>query len=159
MLILLVSLSIVLLDQVSKYLVWKNLAFQARYPVFDGFFDVVHVHNTGAAWGMFAGQNAWLMILSFVVLFVMIFFRRYIMEDHISQQIAAGLITGGITGNLIDRLRLGYVVDFLDFYWGNAHFPAFNVADSSICVGAGLFLVSQFISASKERKKHAGENG
>jgi signal peptidase II len=72
---------------------------------------------------------------------------------------AGGLMLGGIVGNLVDRLRLGYVVDFLDFYWGRHHFPAFNVADSAICTGVGLYILSQFLFARRRTQEGAGGQG
>ncbi len=93
---------------------------------------------------MLQGLNHWLVALSIVMLAVLIIFRRHFITDSRLSKIAAGLIIGGIIGNLIDRLRNGHVVDFLDFYWGAHAFPAFNIADSAICVGVALYMIFQF---------------
>jgi len=155
MLILILSISIVLLDQASKCLILSGLPLHGQAPVIPGFFHIVHVHNTGAAWGMLEGYNACLIGLSVVILVAMLMFRRSIMGDAVTNRIAAGLIVGGIVGNLFDRLRFGYVVDFVDFHIGNSHFPAFNVADSAICVGAGLYILFQVIAPETEQSKDA----
>lgn len=149
--ILLLSISIVLLDQASKCLIVSRIPLHGRIPVIPGFFQIVHVHNTGAAWGMLEGFNACLIALSVVILGAMLVFRRSIMGDGTANRIAAALIAGGIVGNLFDRLRLGYVVDFLDFHLGASHFPAFNVADSAICIGAGLYILFQALAPDTEQ--------
>lgn len=144
MLILTISLTVTLLDQLTKYAVRSGVPFESRIPLVPGLLNLTYVRNTGAAWGMLAGYNMGLVVLSIVMLAVLVFFRRHFIEDILIHKIALGLMTAGIVGNLIDRLRLEYVVDFIDFYWGptGSHFPAFNVADSSICIGVGLYLVS-----------------
>ncbi|MCK5850173.1 MAG: signal peptidase II [Kiritimatiellae bacterium] len=144
------SFFIVLIDQVTKYLVMDHIPLHRQIPIIDGFFSLVHVHNTGAAWGMLRGLNGYLIALSIIVLIIMTLFRRVIMEDVFFQRIAAGLIIGGIIGNLFDRLHFGRVIDFLDFHLYGNHFPSFNVADSAICVGAGIYILSQIISAKKQ---------
>jgi signal peptidase II len=82
------------------------------------------------------------------MLVVIVCFRRSFLNDVPGHRLALGLMVGGIVGNLIDRLRLQYVVDFLDFHWGVHHFPAFNVADSSICIGVGLYILSMLLTPS-----------
>lgn len=142
--VLLLSLSIVVLDQLTKF--WVTLRFEVNesLPLIPGIFDLVYVRNPGAAWGMLGGFHALLIGLSFVVLVVLVVFRRSFMTDCLIHRLVLGLMTGGIVGNLLDRIRLQFVVDFLDFHWGVHHFPAFNVADSSICVGVGLYMLSSF---------------
>jgi len=159
MLILLLSFFVVIIDQATKYLVMYHIPLRRQIPIIDGFFNLVHVHNTGAAWGMLRGLNGYLIALSIIVLIIMTLFRRAIMEDVFFQRIAAGLIIGGIIGNLFDRLHFGYVVDFLDFYLYGKHFPSFNVADSAICVGAGIYILSQMISAKKQSAASMSPSG
>lgn len=98
---------------------------------------------------MFAGGHLWLALLSVVMLVLMVVFRKSFLSDLLIDRICLGFIAGGIIGNLIDRVRLQYVVDFLDFYWRDHHFPAFNIADSAICIGVALYAVSQFMVARK----------
>ncbi|NQU40706.1 MAG: signal peptidase II [Lentisphaerae bacterium] len=147
MLILWVSAAIAVLDQASKYLIRDRFHVGDFIPVIPRFFDLHYVQNTGAAWGLFAGFSHWLVLVSVVMLVVLVVFRRSIMTDSLIHRCATALMIGGIVGNLIDRVRLGYVVDFLDFYWiergGPHHFPAFNVADSAICIGVGLYILTQ----------------
>ncbi|HEY8240202.1 MAG TPA: signal peptidase II, partial [Kiritimatiellia bacterium] len=114
------------------------------FAVIPGFFNLTFVTNTGAAWGIFGGQNHWLSAFSVVMLLVMVFFRRHFLNDTWDHKLALGLMIGGIIGNLLDRVRLGFVTDFLDFYIGQSHFPAFNIADSAICVGVGIYIISAF---------------
>lgn len=142
--VLCLSFAVVLLDQLTKQLVLSHLDRTRGVAVIPGFFDLHFVQNTGAAWGIFQGLNHWLVALSFLMLVVMIFFRKHFLADGITARLASGAIIGGIIGNLIDRVRLSYVVDFLDFYIGRHHFPAFNVADSAICVGVGLYVIAQW---------------
>jgi len=140
------ALAIILLDQVTKLVVLKFLGFAEEKVVVAGFFKFVHWGNTGAAWSMFTGNNDVLAIVAIVAV-IALFLARHHFELHtLGGQISLGLIFGGIIGNLIDRLRVKHVVDFIYFYvvrrdGAEAGFPAFNVADSAICVGVGLLFV------------------
>ena len=142
MLVALLSLGIIVLDQVSKHWITLKFSLGESLPVVPGYFNVAYVRNPGAAWGMFGGSTGILAVLSIAVLLVLLFFRRSFLSDSLIHRIALAFMIGGISGNLIDRIRLRYVIDFLDFCWQNHHFPAFNVADSSICVGVGLYMVT-----------------
>ncbi len=117
-------------------------------PVIPGFFNLVYVRNTGAAWGMLGGLTGWLVVFSILMLLVIVIFRRSFLNDTLTHRFAFGFMIGGIVGNLIDRVRLQYVVDFLDFHAGVHHFPAFNVADSAICIGVGLYMITAFLTSS-----------
>jgi signal peptidase II len=101
------------------------------------------VRNTGAAWGLFSGFSGGLILLSFLMLGLLLCFRRHFLSDTRLHRVAAGLMVGGIIGNLIDRMKLGFVIDYVDFFVGSAHFPAFNVADAAICCGVGIYLLTQ----------------
>ena len=140
--VLLVGLLIAVLDQVTKYFVRILFSVGESRPVIDHFFDLTYVRNTGAAWGILGGQNTYLVILSVVMLVAMLVFRRSFLSDTWEHRLALGFLVGGIVGNLMDRLRLGWVTDFLDFYWKGYHWPAFNVADSAICLGVGIYILS-----------------
>lgn len=135
---------IVVIDQVSKYWTRQNFSWGESRSVIPGLFDLTYVRNTGAMWGMFGGGNQWLVLLSLAVLIVIGLIYRRITEGMLGNKIALGLMFGGITGNLLDRFRLGWVTDFFDFHWANHHWPAFNVADAAICVGVALYVFFAF---------------
>jgi len=143
--LILVSGGVVLGDQVTKYLIRINLALYEHIVVIENFFNINHVLNPGGAFGFFAdGSPAlrkfiFLFLSSLVALFVLWLYRR-IARDFIVLSFGLALIFGGAIGNLIDRFRFGKVVDFLDFYVGTAHWPAFNVADSAISIGMVILI-------------------
>ena len=143
---LLVALFVIALDQVSKEWVRGAFSLHETIPLIPHFFSLTYVRNTGAAWGIFSGQNLALSLLAFVMLVALVLFRRKILPPGKPHRIALGLLCGGIVGNLFDRLRLDYVVDFLDFHFRGAHFPAFNVADSAICVGVGIYILGSLFA-------------
>ncbi len=142
MLSLIVAIVITILDQITKVVVQNRFALEESIVVIPGFFNLTYLRNSGAAWGLFGNYNTVLMVLSVVMLTVMVIFRRSFLSDTWEHRLALGLMVGGIIGNLIDRLRHGYVIDFLDFHVAGHHWPVFNVADSSICVGVGIYIVS-----------------
>jgi len=137
---------VIALDQAVKYWVVSTFSLYESLPVVPGFFSLTYLTNTGAAFGMLAGQpTAWRQIffigVAVVALVVIGFMYRRLRNDSVWYEVALGLIAGGAVGNLIDRVRQGSVVDFLDVYVGVHHWPAFNVADSAITVGVTVFLV------------------
>ena len=148
--ILNLALTIIFFDQLTKLLVLRYLGFAEEREVIHGFFKFVHWGNTGAAWSMFTGNNGALAVVAFVALIVLFFTRHHFNIHTVGGQVSLGLLFGGIIGNLIDRLipSRQHVVDFIYFYvirrdGQTAGFPAFNIADSAICVGVGLlFLLS-----------------
>jgi signal peptidase II len=136
-------------DRITKYWILETLPFNAYFPpdnieIIPGFFHIVHVGNTGAAWGLFAGGSFWLALLALVTLAAIYFFRRHLTLDRPMVQLSFGLLCGGIVGNLLDRVLYGHVIDFLDFHFGSFVWPAFNLADAGICVGVGLYLLHSF---------------
>jgi signal peptidase II len=142
------ALSIVFLDQLTKWLVIHRLEFGQEREVLRGFFKLVHYGNTGAAWSMFTGYNGVLAAVAVLALVGLFFGRHHFNVHTLGGQLSLGLIFGGIVGNLIDRVLPSRqcVIDFLYFYvvrrnGSIASFPAFNVADSAICVGVGLLFV------------------
>ncbi len=150
MLILILSFTIIILDQFTKHLIRTNMTLGDMITVIPGIFSITYIRNTGAAWGIMSGLNSLLIGLSIVMLAVLIIFRRSFITDTLIHKIAAGLMIAGIVGNLIDRMRLSYVVDFLHFYIGKHQFPSFNVADSAICIGVALYIFSQIFEQKKE---------
>ncbi len=156
MLPLFIAIAIGLSDQLTKFLIQRNFALHDYITIVPGVFDLRYIQNTGAAWGMFAGGHLWLALLSVVMLAMMVIFRKSFLSDSLLDRICLGFIAGGIIGNLIDRVRLQYVVDFLDFYWKSHHFPAFNIADSAICIGVGLYAISQFMLVRNAKSMEQG---
>ena len=150
---LLVALGIILLDQASKEWVRHAFALHESVPVVPGFFHLTYIRNTGAAWGMFSGQNLVLALLAVVMLAALLFFRRKILPPGRLHRVALGLLCGGIVGNLFDRLRLDYVTDFLDFFWRGWHWPAFNVADAAICTGVGIYILGSLFARAPRTDK------
>src|SRR5437867_534703 len=144
--IALLALGVVALDQLTKQIVLRFLGNGQDKIVVDGFFKFVHWENTGAAWSLLTGYNLPLAIIAIVALVVLYFSRHHFYLRTWQGQAAFGLIIGGIVGNLIDRLRVGHVIDFICFYvqqrgGTEVSFPAFNVADSAICAGVGLVFL------------------
>jgi signal peptidase II len=136
---------IVVLDQATKVMVTQCFSYGERLCVVPGLFSLSYVRNTGAAWGVFHDLNSFLAVFSIVVLLGLIVFGRSMGRNDPRLRFALSLIAAGIIGNVLDRLRLGFVVDFLDFYYKGHHFPSFNVADSAICLGVALYLVSSYL--------------
>ena len=144
------------LDLAAKAAVRSRLSPWEPLPVIDGFFDLTLVYNTGAAFSLGAGPNepgqSWKMIgLALLSLLPFLYFYAKALPGDRVRLAALGLIWGGALGNIHDRLRWGAVVDFLDFQIRGCHWPAFNVADASICLGAGLLALSLL------REKPAGQ--
>lgn len=142
-----------LMDQGSKWLAVNNIGFQEVIPLVPGFFNLTHVHNTGAAFSMLHDSNRFFTVLSLTVFAALVVLRRHF--SGFLMEAGWILILSGILGNVTDRILRGHVVDFLDFQFGNYHWPAFNVADSCICVAASLFLLSGFSSTDSKPKKAA----
>ncbi len=142
MFVLLLTVVLVVVDQITKQVVRLSYCVGDPHPVVEGFFNLTYVRNTGAAWGMFSGQNIVLSALSVVMLALVVIFRRSFLSDTWEHRIALGLMVSGTVGNLMDRVRLGWVTDFFDVYWRQYHWPVFNVADMCICVGVGLYILS-----------------
>ena len=140
-----VSTSVVLADQFTKYLIKINLALYEQVIVITNFFNITYILNPGGAFGFFANQSPeirkfiFLFMSSAVAVLILWFYKRCAAE-YIFLSYGFALIFGGAVGNLIDRFRFGQVVDFLDFYIGTAHWPAFNVADSAISVGMTILI-------------------
>jgi signal peptidase II len=142
----LIALVIFLFDQGAKLLVLRFLGPTQERIVVPSFFKFVHWENTGAAWSLFHDQNDLLAIVSILALLGLFIWRRHFYIHSPLGQVSLGLIFGGITGNLFDRLHYHQVIDFLRFYMirrsgEEIGFPAFNIADSAICVGVGLLIL------------------
>lgn len=142
---LLLSALIIVLDQISKLWVEARLPQYGSEPIISHF-NLVHLHNTGAAFSMFreAPKLMFIGLASIVSLGILSWLNKH-RQDETFTAIGLCLILGGAIGNVIDRVRLGHVTDFVDFYIGNWHFAAFNVADAAISVGAGLLILDMIL--------------
>ena len=151
-------LAVVALDQATKALVMDRFAMFELLPVIPGLFDLTYLTNTGAAFGMLAGaKSVWRQVffvgVAVAAIGAMVFsYKQFRNQSQIFAH-AIGLIAGGAVGNLIDRLRFGAVVDFLYFHLGTHYWPAFNVADSAITVGVGLFILGTILHPPQESEK------
>jgi signal peptidase II len=140
-----VVMAAVAVDQISKAAVLKHMALYKSIAVIPGFFNITHVHNPGGAFGFLAQNGApwrhWLFLGAVLLALGMIlYFHHQTPRSHPNLALGLSLIFGGAIGNFIDRLRFGEVVDFLDFYILNHHWPTFNVADSCVTIGVLIFL-------------------
>lgn len=140
---------VVLLDLLSKAWIVASLRLHEGFPLIDGFFNIVHVRNPGAAFGFLAAAPPLFRSVFFIAVTVaaILLILRYLHVSRIEEPSlvwALALILSGAVGNLIDRVRFGEVVDFLDVYVGTYHWPAFNVADSAISVGAVILMMVLF---------------
>ncbi len=136
---------VVIFDQITKAVVQNTLPLYHSISVIPGFFSITHIRNPGGAFGLMASQSSSLRKLLFILLSslaicLICYFYKNTPKKYSMLATGFSLILGGAVGNLIDRIRFGEVVDFLDFYIGNYHWPAFNVADSAISVGIAIFL-------------------
>jgi signal peptidase II len=153
----LISAAIVLLDQLSKLLVVRDMRLGQSVPILPGFFDLTFVLNPGAAFSLFATlperiRNPFFVLISIAAAVLIVVYRsRYLRENRLASA-SLSLVLGGAIGNLIDRLRYGVVVDFLDAHVADYHWPVFNVADSAISVGVTLLLLEMILEWRRERK-------
>ena len=148
----LTGLLIVVADQLSK--AWIRTNLPEGWSLFEiGFLRITRVHNTGAAFGLFPDQSFVLIIVALtgitaILVYVLVIYRYFPLPDGMLGKLALGLVFGGTLGNLIDRLRFGYVTDFIDFsFW-----PAFNIADSAVTVGVIIFAYSLLRLARAEKR-------
>ncbi|QNA90136.1 lipoprotein signal peptidase [Massilia sp. Dwa41.01b] len=147
-----IAFLVVLFDQLTKITVSKLFHYGETLPV-TGFFNLVLVYNPGAAFSFLGNQGGWQRWFFTAIALGAIGFILYLLKRHAGQRMfcwALALILGGAAGNVIDRVAYGHVIDFLDFYWrGWGHFPAFNVADIGISVGAFLFILDELRRVNK----------
>ena len=149
------SVVVLFLDQWSKGIITRTYGLHESKEVFGAFFLLTYVQNSGAAFGLFANFESSLksIFLNTVAVAAFVAVTVYALRSHfrsVRLQVGLALVLGGAVGNLIDRVRFGYVVDFLLFGVGGHYWPAFNVADSAICVGVGLLVLDMLASKSAE---------
>ena len=149
------GLAVLILDQITKLWVQNNIPLWSGNTVIPGFFNLVYVLNKGAAFGILnradlVWQTYFFIAISALAIVLIFHLVRTVERDDPYLFTGLGLILGGALGNMVDRIRLGQVIDFLDFYLGGHHWPAFNVADIAICLGSAALFISFY-----KRKKNA----
>ena len=153
-----IAVFLLILDQLSKLLVEQHMVLGESIPVINGFFSLTYVTNKGAAWGMFHGYGMVLFAVGMVVTLAAVWFLRKLCDGYRERYIAVLMVLSGVIGNSIDRLWRGEVVDFLDCYIKNSHWPAFNVADCAICIGIGIYTVSVLLRPAPEKLAETSED-
>ena len=147
LLALVLSVLIIVLDQWTKALIVNSFQLYESREILS-WFNLVHVRNFGAAFSFLSSEGGWqrwfFTVLTSVISVVLVVWIVRLPAAEKLQRIAFTLVLGGAIGNLIDRVRLGYVVDFIDWHVAEHHWPAFNIADSAICIGVGLLFVQMF---------------
>jgi signal peptidase II len=147
--------AIVVFDQLTKIIVDRSMPLHQSIAIIDGLFNLTYVRNAGAAFGLFAGsaeifRRPFLILVSILASVFIIVMMKRLAQKETGLVIGLSFILGGAIGNLIDRVIYGDVIDFLDVYWRNYHWPAFNIADSFITIGVGIMLYRLY--------KHEGED-
>jgi signal peptidase II len=153
---LLVTLVVFVLDQLTKHWILANMALYDSFEVFS-FFNIVHVHNYGAAFSFLSDQPGWqrwfLTGITTVISIVLLVWLTRLKASEKLLAIALVFVLGGALGNLYDRVVYGYVVDFIDWHYGGYHWPAFNLADAAIFLGAVLLIVDTFTQPGPDSAK------
>ena len=142
-----VSALVLVLDQLSKLYIDKSMTLHSSIPVIEGFFNITYLRNKGAAFGILASSTyrlPFFLLVSTVAVLVILVAVGKMRDDQMLNVASLSLIFSGALGNMIDRNRLGEVIDFLDVHWKGHHWPAFNIADSAICVGVFLLAIDMF---------------
>ncbi len=155
LILLLVTALSLLIDQFTKVYIDRVMDLHQSIPVLEGFFSITYVRNPGAAFGFLADTRfriPFFIVISIVAVIVIIVAFHKLRRDQKLAQVSLAMILSGAVGNLIDRVRLGEVIDFLDVYWKRYHWPAFNVADSLICVGVFLLAVDMLKEERRQKK-------
>lgn len=150
-----IGIGILALDQLTKQVVRTSIELYDAIEVIPGFLNLVHVRNTGAAFGFLssvsiANKQLLMTAIALMAMTAIVAYARQVEPRETLARTGLALILGGAMGNLFDRASAGYVVDFIDVYWRTYHFWAFNVADSAITVGAGLLILDMFVASSTD---------
>jgi len=156
LLLFIVTSTVLAIDQATKIYVDRIMDIHSSITVVENFFNITYLRNKGAAFGILAQSSyrlPFFILVSLVAISViaLVFFR--LRTDQKFTAFSLSLIFSGAVGNLIDRVRLGEVIDFLDAHWYNHHWPAFNVADSAICVGVFLLAIDMFIEENRQKTR------
>lgn len=149
MIVVIISCVVFIVDLLTKYVIQNHISLQ-NVEIIKGFFSLTYAENTGMAWSLLSGKQAFLSVVSAIAIGVMIY---YVVAKNVDKftKIALALMIGGAAGNLFDRLFLGYVRDFLDFIIFGYDFPIFNVADSALTIGVILLIIASFIEDKGEK--------
>ena len=139
-----ISILVVVLDQLTKWMISSSLSYYEKINVIPGFFNLIYIHNPGGAFGIFAKNQGNLQSMLFILIAVLamglvLYLYKNTPPEYPVLSVGFALIFGGALGNMIDRIRLGEVVDFIDLYAAHLHWPAFNIADSAISIGMVIF--------------------
>lgn len=150
--IIIIAIFGIALDQISKLYIASNLILYKKNPIINNFFNITYVQNKGAAWGILDGNTVFLVLITLIALFIII--RFIFKEENLTKLdiLSYGLLLGGITGNFIDRILRGFVIDFLDFYIFGYDFPVFNIADIMIVVSVIIMVISYLRGDINENK-------
>lgn len=152
-----IAVTVIVLDQVTKLAVASAMRLGQSIPIIPGLFDLSYVLNPGAAFGILASRSAafrnpfFVFVSLLAIGLIVYYYHRHLHQPARLPAASLGLILGGAVGNLIDRLRVGMVIDFLDFHVAGYHWPAFNVADAAISTGVGLMLLRMLIEWRHEK--------
>lgn len=146
---------VLILDQATKLWILRAVEPETYIspppiPVIQNFFYIVHIYNTGAAWGTFAGGSFWLGLLAVAVVIAIFIFRKSLGLERPVMQYSIGLLLGGIIGNLIDRFCYGHVIDFIDIHLPGYRWPAFNIADAAIFSGVVIYVIVVILDSFKK---------
>lgn len=148
---------VLVIDQITKWIAETSLTLYSPVPVIPGFFDVMLAYNTGAAFSFLAEAGGWqrwffTALAAAVSIAIVIWMKRLSAAEKLTA-ISLALVLGGAVGNMIDRLVHGHVIDFIQVYFGSYAYPAFNIADSAIFIGAALMIIEALFSKNEEAKK------
>ncbi len=146
-----VAVLTIIADQGSKVFVAKRMELGQSIPVLGNFFRITFIRNAGGAFGIFLGGGWFYLLASILAIILIFFYLRKMSAGYLWSRISLALILGGALGNLIDRVRYGMVIDFLDFGIGRLRWPVFNLADAAVTVGVAVFLVFMFQKKAEDR--------
>ncbi|MBE6117888.1 MAG: signal peptidase II [Erysipelotrichaceae bacterium] len=148
-----IMIAVLVLDQISKYWIQMNTVLHAHIEIIKDFFYIDYVRNTGAAWSLFSGKVPFLTVVSIVEMIVIaVILVRMHRRHETAYCVSLSLMLGGAAGNLIDRVILGYVRDFLHFYPLGYSFPVFNIADCGITIGMFIVIILMFLEERKDKE-------
>lgn len=156
LILLAVSAVSLLVDQLTKAYIDRSMDLHHSIPVIDGLFNITYVRNKGAAFGFLANTSyriPFFILVSVIAVVVILVAFHKLRDDQRLAMVSLAMILSGAIGNLIDRMRLGEVIDFLDVYWKGYHWPAFNIADSAICIGVALLAIDMFLEEKRVKSR------
>lgn len=151
----LIACIVIIIDQLTKWWVVANMELRESIPIIENFFYLTSHRNTGAAWGILAGQMVFFYIITVIVIIFIVYYMQRFAKNNVFTGISLALILGGAIGNFIDRLFRKEVVDFFDVYIGSYDYPIFNIADASLVIGVIFILVATFMEERKKGSKQA----